>query len=291
MQVISSKDNEIIKNIKKLKEKKYRDLENAYLIEGIKIVKEAIAENAKIKQIVMCEDFTDNVELDKDTLYELARHNLIYVTRNIMDSLSDVKTPQGIIGVVEKSKRFAEEDNDENKSKNNIDAETNMLGNKTGIEPKVDYTQDIIIALDGVQDPGNLGTIIRTADSANLNQIIISKTSADPYNPKVVRSTMGAIFRVNIIETENIVEELKKAQENGFKVMVTALDSSESIYKTEFNKKVIVIGNEANGVSKEVQSIADEKVKIPMLGKTESLNASVAAGIMIYEYVRRKIKE
>ena len=291
MQVISSKDNEIIKNIKKLKEKKYRDLENAYLIEGIKIVKEAIAENAKIKQIVMCEDFTDNVELDKDTLYELARHNLIYVTRNIMDSLSDVKTPQGIIGVVEKSKRFAEEDNDENKSKNNIDAETNMLGNKTGIEPKVDYTQDIIIALEGVQDPGNLGTIIRTADSANLNQIIISKTSADPYNPKVVRSTMGAIFRVNIIETENIVEELKKAQENGFKVMVTALDSSESIYKTEFNKKVIVIGNEANGVSKEVQIIADEKVKIPMLGKTESLNASVAAGIMIYEYVRRKIKE
>ena len=291
MQVISSKDNEIIKNIRKLQEKKYRDLENAYLIEGIKIVKEAIAENAKIKQIVMCEDFTDNVELDKDTLYELARHNLIYVTRNIMDSLSDVKTPQGIIGVVEKSKRFAEEDNDENKSKNNIDAETNMLGNKTGIEPKVDYTQDIIIALDGVQDPGNLGTIIRTADSANLNQIIISKTSADPYNPKVVRSTMGAIFRVNIIETENIVEELKKAQENGFKVMVTALDSSESIYKTEFNKKVIVIGNEANGVSKEVQIIADEKVKIPMLGKTESLNASVAAGIMIYEYVRRKIKE
>ena len=291
MQVISSKDNEIIKNIRKLKEKKYRDLENAYLIEGIKIVKEAIAENAKIKQIVMCEDFTDNVELDKDTLYELARHNLIYVTRNIMDSLSDVKTPQGIIGVVEKSKRFAEEDNDENKSKNNIDAKTNMLGNKTGIEPKVDYTQDIIIALDGVQDPGNLGTIIRTADSANLNQIIISKTSADPYNPKVVRSTMGAIFRVNIIETENIVEELKKAQENGFKVMVTALDSSESIYKTEFNKKVIVIGNEANGVSKEVQIIADEKVKIPMLGKTESLNASVAAGIMIYEYVRRKIKE
>ena len=267
MQVISSKDNEIIKNIRKLKEKKYRDLENAYLIEGIKIVKEAIAENAKIKQIIMCEDFADNVELDKDTLYELAKHNLIYVTRNIMDSLSDVKTPQGIIGVVEKNKI------------------------EEIVETKVDYTQDIIIALDGVQDPGNLGTIIRTADSANLNQIIISKTSADPYNPKVVRSTMGTIFRVNIIETENLVEELQKTKSNGFKVMVTSLDSSKSIYKTEFNKKVIVIGNEANGVSKEVQNIADEKVKIPMLGKTESLNASVAASIMIYEYVRRKIEQ
>ena len=156
---------------------------------------------------------------------------------------------------------------------------------------KVDYSQDIIIALDGVQDPGNLGTIIRTADSANLNQIIISKDSADPYNPKVVRSTMGAIFRVNVIEAEDLKEELKKAQENKFQIMITALDAKKSIYKADFIKKIIVIGNEANGVSKEVQAIADEKVIIPMLGKTESLNASVAASVMIYEYVRRKIGE
>lgn len=261
MQVISSKDNEIIKNIRKLKEKKYRDLENSYVIEGIKLVKEAINEGVNIKQIVMCEDFTDN-EIDKDTLYEIAKHNLVYVTKNLFDTITDVKTPQGIIAVVEKRN-----------------------------SSEVDYSQDIIIALDGVQDPGNLGTIIRTADSANLNQIIISKDSADPYNPKVVRSTMGAIFRVNVIEAEDLKEELKKAQENKFKIMITALDTKKSIYKADFNKKIIVIGNEANGVSKEVQTMADEKVIIPMLGKTESLNASVAASIMIYEYVRRKIGE
>ena len=269
MQVISSKENEIVKNIKKLKEKKFRDLENAYIVEGIKMVKEAMQEKAEIKQIVMCEDYTDNVELDKDTLYEIAKYNVVYVTRNIINLLTDVKTPQGILAVVGKG---------------------NNAFNGANSSRQIDYTQDIIIALDDIQDPGNLGTILRTADSANLKQIILSKNSADSYNPKVVRSTMGAIFRVNIIEVEDLKEELKKAQKNNFKVMVTSLDTQKSIYDADFNKKVIVIGNEANGVSKKIQEIADEKVKIPMLGKTESLNASVATGIIIYEYVRRMRK-
>ena len=263
MQVISSKDNEIVKNIRKLKVKKYRDIENCYVIEGIKLIEEAIAENAKIKEIVVCEECINSGEIDKDTLYEIAKYNVIYVTEKVFNAITDVKTPQGILAVIEK--------NTSNKD--------------------IDYTQDIIIALDGVQDPGNMGTILRTVDSANLNQIIISKDSADCYNPKVVRSTMGAIFRVNIIEVDNLKETLEAVKKNKFKVMVTALDTNDSIYSVDYNKKVIVIGNEANGVSKEVQAIADEKVKIPMLGKTESLNASVAAGIMIYEYVRRKVEK
>lgn len=263
MQVISSKENEMVKKIRSLKEKKYRDIENSYIIEGIKLVKEAIAEKAKIKNIVICEECINNGEIDKDTLYEIAKFNVIYVTEKVFKLMTDVKTPQGIIAVIEKK----------NLNKN------------------IDYSQDVIIALDGVQDPGNLGTILRTVDSANLNQIILSKEVADPYNPKVVRSTMGAIFRVNIIEVENLKETLEEIKTNNFKVMVTALDTKKSIYNTEYVKKVIVIGNEANGVSKEVQSIADEKVKIPMLGKTESLNASVAASIMIYEYVRKKLEK
>lgn len=261
MKVISSKDNEIIKKIKSLKEKKYRDIENCYIIEGIKLVKEAIAENAKIKQIVVCEDCINDGEIDTDTLYEIAKFDVVYVTEKVFKTITDVKTPQGIISVIEK---------------NNINS-------------KIDYSQDIIIALDGVQDPGNLGTILRTVDSANLKQIILSKDSADSYNPKVVRSTMGAIFRVNIIEADSLKDMLQEAKKNDFKVMVTSLDTKNSIYDVDYSKKVIVIGNEANGVSKEVQAIADEKVKIPMLGKTESLNASVAAGIMIYEYVRKKL--
>lgn len=261
MQVISSKDNEIVKNVRKLKEKKYRDIENKFIVEGIKLVEEAIIENANIQLIIICEECINDGTLSKELLYKIAKYECIYVTKKVFGLISDVKSPQGILAIIEKN----------NKSN------------------KIDYSQDIIIALDDIQDPGNLGTILRTVDSAGLNQIVISKNSADSYNPKVVRSTMGAIFRVNIIETDNLVETLKQVQKNKFEIVVTALDTKNSIYDIEYKNKVIVIGNEANGVSKEVQDLANKKVKIPMLGKTESLNASVATSIMIYEYVRRKI--
>jgi len=262
VQVISSKDNEIVKNIRKLKEKKYRDIENKFIVEGIKLVEEAINENAKIQLVVICEECMNDGTLSKELLYKIAKYECIYVTEKVFNLISDVKSPQGILAVIEK------------KNKNN----------------EINYSQEIIIALDDIQDPGNLGTILRTVDSANLNQIIISKGSSDSYNPKVVRSTMGAIFRVNIIEVENLEQTLKQIQENHFEVVVTALDTNNSIYDIDYKNKVIVIGNEANGVSKEIQKLANKKVKIPMLGKTESLNASVAASIMIYEYVRGKIQ-
>mgnify|MGYP001860687938 CR=1 FL=1 len=264
MQVITSKDNEIIKGLKKLKDKKYRDEEGLYIIEGIKIIEEAIAEHVKINKIVICEECVEAEEISQKLLYEIAKYNCIYVSKKVFSTLTDVVAPQGILAVIEKPSKI-----------NN--------------ELSVDYNQDIILALDGIQDPGNLGTILRTADSVNLKQIIITKNTADPYNPKVVRSTMGAIFRVKIIETDNLVQTLKEMKKNKFKIVVTSLDTKDSIYNIDYYKKVVVIGNEANGVSKGVQDIADNKVKIPMLGKTESLNASVATGIVLYEYVRQKL--
>lgn len=136
---------------------------------------------------------------------------------------------------------------------------------------------------------GNLGTILRTVDSVGLKQIILSEKTADAYNPKVVRSTMGAIFRVNVIVVNDIVKALKEMKKHKFKVLATSLETDNNIYDIDYNKKVLVIGNEANGVSKKVLELADEKAKIPMLGKTESLNASVATSVILYEYVRRKI--
>ena len=117
----------------------------------------------------------------------------------------------------------------------------------------------------------------------------MSKDTADAFNPKVVRSTMGAIFRVQIIECEDLKQTLKEVQKHNFKLVVTSLQTSKSFYDVDYSKKVIIIGNEANGVEKQIQDIADYKVKIPMLGKTESLNAAVSTGIMLYEYVRQKI--
>ena len=262
MQIITSKDNELVKNIKKLKEKKYRDENNQFIVEGIKLVAEAIEEQADINCIVVCEDCINDGLIDKKLLYEIAKFKCIYVTEKIFSTLTDVTSPQGILAVI-------------NRKDNNI---------------KIDYNQEFIVVLDGIQDPGNLGTILRTVDAAGLNQIVLSKETADSFNPKVVRSTMGGIFRVNIIKSDDLVETLKELQNNGFEVVVTSLDTDNSVYDINYNKKAIVIGNEAKGVSKPVQDVADKKVKIPMLGKTESLNASVAAGIMIYEYVRNKIK-
>ena len=260
MQVITSKDNETIKKIRKLKDKKYRDLENVYVVEGIRLVEEAINEKVNIKQIIVCDECKEAMQLAIDRKYEIAKYECIYVTKKIFSLLTDVISPQGMMAVIEKSKKSTE----------------------------VDISKDIIIALDGIQDPGNLGTILRTIDSANLGQIIISKDTVDCYNPKVIRSTMGAIFRLNIIESSDLKETLLKLKKNKYKIMVTSLKATKTIYEEDFNKKIIVIGNEANGVSKQIIDISDTKVIIPMLGKTESLNASVACGVMIYEYVRRK---
>ena len=262
MQVITSKENETIKNIKKLKDKKFRDEAGLYIIEGIKMIEEAIEEKASIKKILICEECLTTGDLEQKILYEIAKYNCIYVNSKVYNFLTDVVAPQGIMAVVAKPSKDTE----------------------------IDYSEDIILALDGIQDPGNLGTILRTADSVNLKQIIVTKNTADSYNPKVVRSTMGAILRIKIIETEDLAKTLKEAKKNKFKIVATSLDTNESIYDISYNKKVIVIGNEANGVSKEIQELADNRVKIPMLGKTESLNASVATGIMLYEYVRQKLK-
>lgn len=270
MNIISSKNNEFIKHIKKLKDKKYRDLNNEFIIEGIKLIEEAIKENAKIKQIIICDDCEKTSNIPKELMYEIAKYECVYVTNQIFETLTDVKNPQGIMAIMEKNMIISQL-----KGENEIQS--------------IDCTQDIIVALDDIQDPGNLGTILRTVDSIGANQILVSKGTADSYNPKVVRSTMGAIFRVKIIECENLKEILRNLKKQKYNVVVTSLKTKNSIYDIDYNKKVIVIGNEANGVSEEIQKIADEKVKIPMIGKTESLNVSVATGIILYEYVRQKI--
>ena len=277
MQRISSKDNSLIKHIKRLKEKKYRDEYGEFIIEGLKVINEAIQENADIRQIVVC-DGCDNSEMIESHLkYEMARLDFIYVPQNIFKMISDVENPQGVLAVIGKIKT----NRDDNKEAGQT--------SKTLKTSSIDLNEDIILALDDIQDPGNLGTILRTADSVGLKQILVSKGTADAYNPKVVRSTMGAIFRVNVIECDNLKETLKELQSKDYKVMTTSLKAKKSIYEVDYKKKIIVIGNEANGVSKEILNLADEKVIIPMLGKTESLNASVATGVILYEYVRQKI--
>ena len=239
MKIITSKDNELIKHIKKLKDKKYRDENKEYVVEGIKMIEEAIQEKCQIKQIIICDDCEKTSIISKEQMYEIAKYECIYVTNKVFESITGVVNPQGILAVIEKN----------NTKQENIRSE------------------EIIVALDDIQDPGNLGTILRTVDSIGLTQILVSKGTADVYNPKVVRSSMGAIFRVNIIECEDLKQTLKNLQKQNYEIVVTSLQGKNSIYEIKYNKKIIVIGNEANGVEKEIQELANQKVKIPMLRK------------------------
>ena len=166
--MIISKSNEFIKHIKSLSQKKYRDEYHEYIIEGIKLVKEAIKEKVSIKKIIICEEiFNEKINFPE----------IEYVDEKIFKYISETETPQGILAVVEQRENSEE------------------MGN-------------IVFALDNVQDPGNLGTIVRTLDCAGINSLILSSGCADLYNSKVVRSTMGAIFRVNIIRHKEFTQKL-----------------------------------------------------------------------------------
>lgn len=246
--MIISKTNEYIKHVKSLSEKKYRDEYEEYVVEGIKLVNEAIEEKLNIKKILICKELCGK---------EFNFKNIEYVSEQVFKYISDTETPQGVMAIIEKKKFNGE------------------------------YGK-IVFALDNLNDPGNLGTIIRTLDSAGINSLILSKGSADLYNPKVVRSTMGAIFRIDAEYAENLQSKLLNLKEQGYKIIVTSLQADKYIYDLPFKEKcVVVIGNESKGVSEKIMELADIKTKIPMLGRTESLNAAVAASIMAYEAVRQ----
>lgn len=334
--LISSKDNQTIKEIKKLKESKYR--KEKFIVEGFKMLQEAVNEGADIEIVVVKtgnKELLENVnkllgrlnqsyETENEPIGGLSQNHvaknepmknqerknellaykyvkrlprIIEVTENVFMQLTDVKTPQGVLAVIRKNvedKLSDFEDENENKNENENENENKNDALKDGVNSrkidclsKINTGADYILAVDGVQDPGNLGTIIRTADSANLKQILVSKDTVDAYSPKVIRSTMGSIYRVKIVECENLADVLNELKKHKFQIVSTSLDTENSIYDIDYRKKAVVIGNEGNGVSKEIQDLSDYKVKIPMLGKTESLNASVATGIMIYEYVRQ----
>ncbi len=248
--MIISRTNDYVKHIKALSQKKYRDEHSEFIVEGIKLVKEAIDEKLNIKKIIICEElYKDKIDFE----------NIEYVSESVFNYISETKTPQGILAVIEQNKNIK------------------ISGN-------------VIFALDNLQDPGNLGTIIRTLDCSGINSLILSNDSVDLYNSKVVRSTMGAIFRVNTLYVESLTEKLLELKKEGYKIIVTSLQASNYIYDLDLKQKcVVVIGNESKGISKNVMEIADIKTKIPMLGKTESLNASVAASIIAYESVRQNM--
>ncbi|EHK2363099.1 TrmH family RNA methyltransferase [Clostridium perfringens] len=254
---IESKNNNLFKEIKKLKEKKHRIKSNKYLIEGLRFVEEAIKSKVSIDSIIFTESFK---EKNPDLFLKINENiKLIQMNEALLKQLCSTENPQGIVGVI----------NMQNKEL------------KSG---------ELVVLVDKVQDPGNMGTIIRTAHAAGAAGIVMTKGTVDIYNDKTLRSTMGSIFYIPIVEDDSLdfVKSLKKEE---YKLVVSSLQGKNNFFEENLQGKVMIaVGNEGNGVSDEVYDIADIKVKIPMPGEAESLNVAVATSIMIYEKIRQSFK-
>lgn len=246
MEHITSLKNPKVTAWKALKDRKGRRESGCFLVEGRKMVEEALASAFDVEAVLVQEgvSFPDGLTMP---VYELPAH--------VLAAVCDTKTPQGIAAVVRMKEQSA-------------------LGKH-------------IVVLDGVQDPGNVGTIIRTADAAGLDGVLLSNQCADVFSPKVLRATMGSIFRMNLRTTDDLPGELTKLREKGYSILSSQLDGTPFYEREKVAEQfALVIGNEGNGVSEQVQQTATHRVRLPMRGGAESLNAAIAAAIMMYELMR-----
>lgn len=246
MEHITSLKNPKVTAWKALKDRKGRRESGCFLVEGRKMVEEALASAFDVETVLVQEgmELPDGLTMP---VYELPAH--------VLAAVCDTKTPQGIAAVVRMKEQSA-------------------LGKH-------------IVVLDGVQDPGNVGTIIRTADAAGLDGVLLSNQCADVFSPKVLRATMGSIFRMNLRTTDDLPGELTKLREKGYSILSSQLDGTPFYEREKVAERfALIIGNEGNGVSEQVQQTATHQVRLPMRGGAESLNAAIAAAIMMYELMR-----
>lgn len=252
---ITASTNSKCKYVKSLSQKKSRQKYGEYTIEGIKSVNDAIASERIITALYVSFDFYENNEFNYPENISIYK-----VSDDVFAKMCDTKAPQGILAVVK-------------------------------MEQDVNFIADIsktYIYCDGINDPGNLGTIIRTADAAGFDGVLLSDGCVDLYSPKTVRSSMGSFFNVKVV-TNVTHEMLNEYKSKGFQLVGGALSDKTIDYRMADMKKptIIIVGNEANGISDEVISMC-QCVKIPILGKAESLNVGVAAAILMYELVRQR---
>lgn len=260
-ELITSENNSLIKEVKHLKNKKYRNKKGLYFIEGVFFVKEALKEHADIKYILISEFFKNN-KFEIFNQLNAGSSALSVVSDKVFKKVSDTENPQGILAVIGMSEHKL----------NTLKSDKNFL-----------------VVLEKVQDPGNAGTIIRTADAAGATGIILSGGCVDLYNPKVLRATMGSIFHIPVYYQIEMVECISILNQKGIQILACDIRGDKNIYNIKFTgNTALIIGNEANGISQRTANAADDLVRIPMPGRAESLNASVAAALLIYEVVRYK---
>lgn len=256
--MITSTSNAQVKRLLQLQKKsKVRNEEKVFIVEGLRMFSE-VPEN-RVEKVYISESLYNK----KKEELQLDRFSYEILSNNVFETVSDTKTPQGILCVI---KQKAHQ-----------------------IEELLDIRNPHFMVLDNLQDPGNLGTIVRTAEGAGVDAVFLSKESVDIYNPKTIRSTMGSIYRMPVIYVEDLIELLSIFKKKGIKSYAAHLEGENSYDKEDYREgTAILIGNEGNGLRDEVSNAADVWVQIPMQGKVESLNAAIAASILMFEVYRQR---
>ena len=260
--MITSTANGRIRELVKIKKSaKVRAQKGIFLVEGPKMFRE-------IPRVLLREAYATQSFLKSEEGRQALSQGVAVetVSDDVFQYLSDTRSPQGILAVVS-SLRYTTAD---------------LLPSEGG--------NALIMILENLQDPGNLGTVLRAAEAAGATGILLSSTSADIYNPKVTRSTMGSIFRVPFVYTDSLHEDMRRLQEQGVKLYAAHLKGSTDMYSENYTGScAFLIGNESRGLTEETASIADRAVRIPMSGQVESLNAAVASAVLLYEAKRQRM--
>ena len=279
---IDSSGNPSFKGWHGLTKKKYRDRDGLFLLEGEVLIKEALKEGASVKELIFREDIEDMESILERLFGEEGKEYVASGNRGaegkelrafllrgeLFDELSQTENGRDIIAVIEKPANPKKSLGERLKDKKYISS---------------------ILVLDRIQDPGNMGTIIRTADAFGMAGIAVVKGSADIFSPKTVRSAAGSILRVPILTVQDEDELFSLAADLGLKVIATGLKDSEDVRESDLREGLaIVIGNEGRGVSETILERAERRIKIPMEGRIDSLNAAIATAIIVYECKRQK---
>ncbi|UOR11977.1 TrmH family RNA methyltransferase [Halobacillus amylolyticus] len=241
--MLTSVNNPKVKEWKKLHKRKYRDKSGTFLVEGLHLVEEVLKSEWKVLEILIRDGENFDLKLNEQ---------VTIVNEQVFNAVSQTQTPQGIAAVVERK--------------------TNQY------QPAA-----LTLLVDSVQDPGNLGTLIRTADAAGFDHVVIGEGSVDPFNEKTVRSTQGSLFHIPVFQgnLESFVDKLKAT---GVTVLASALEKNATPYKqlSKHDRTALIVGNEGQGIRGELLSYADQRVYIPIYGQAESLNVAIAAAILMY---------
>lgn len=279
--MITSTTNQQVKNLVQLKKKaKSRKEQQLFIVEGIRMFREAPAE--WLHSIYASESFeSEHADVLKGKKYEL-------LSDKVFDYVSDTKTPQGILCLLKIPGYNMQDLLSGNRDAVSADTILKKAGGRENTESR---KAPLILALENIQDPGNLGTMFRSGEGAGVTGILMDTSTADIFNPKTIRSTMGSIYRVPFVITDDLSGGIRKLQEKGVTVYAAHLKGTDCYDDPDYKKATaFLIGNEGNGLTDETAALADRYIRIPMEGKLESLNAAVAASLLLYETNRQRRK-